>query len=285
VQILNSPSKAAKLPALPGDFERAGYATSFYYGGELEFADFKSYLLSHHFARVVGKGAFAPKDWSSKWGAHDHVVLGRVLSDLRTAPRPFFTTVFTLSSHEPYDVPMAPVFPGTDETTRFLNAHAYADRSVGAFIAAAKHEPWWDSTLVVIIADHGHPLPRVAPSADERVWLDQHIPMLWLGGALAVRDTVVSTVGAQTDLAPTLLAQLGIAHARYAWGKNLLARDVTPFAYFAYMDGFGWVTPRGRLVWDHAAGRVMQRAGAADSADLRSGQAYQRLSYQDYLDR
>ncbi len=159
--ILSSPARAARLPGLAENMARAGYHTAFYYGGELEFADFKSYLVAHGFDRVVGEQDFDRKDWSSKWGAHDHIVLARLLRDAGTAARPFFTTLFTLSSHEPYDVPMVPVIKGSTEEAQFLNAHVYADRSIGEFVARASHESWWDSTLIIIIADHGHPLPRL----------------------------------------------------------------------------------------------------------------------------
>jgi phosphoglycerol transferase MdoB-like AlkP superfamily enzyme len=283
--ILSSPARAARLPGLAEDMEAVGYHTSFYYGGELEFADFKSYLVAHGFDRIIGEKDFDRRDWSSKWGAHDHVVLGRLLADSRTLRRPFFATLFTLSSHEPYDVPMQPVIPGNTEQVHFLNAHIYTDRSLGNFVAAASREPWWDSTLVIIIADHGHPLPKLPHTPGE--WASQlyHIPMLWLGGALAVRDTVIPVVGSQVDVAPTLLAQLGRAHAQYKWGKNLLAADVRPFAFFSYLDGFGWVDARGRLVYGYNTRQIMQHTPGTDDEQLRAGEAYQRLTYQDFLGR
>jgi phosphoglycerol transferase MdoB-like AlkP superfamily enzyme len=283
--ILSSPARAARLPGLATDLSHAGYHTAFYYGGELEFADFKSYLVAHGFDHIVGEQDFDRKDWSSKWGAHDHVVLARLLSDTRAAARPFFTTLFTLSSHEPYDVPMAPVIGGTSEEAHFLNAHVYADRSIGAFIANASREPWWDSTLVIIIADHGHPLPRLQAPVGETASQLYHIPMLWLGGALAVRDTVITVVGSQVDVAPTLLAQMGLSHASYKWGKNLLAADVQPFAFFSYLDGFGWVDAHGRLVYSYNTHQVMQHTPDADERAVRAGEAYQRLTYQDFLGR
>jgi phosphoglycerol transferase MdoB-like AlkP superfamily enzyme len=283
--ILSSPARAARLPGLATDLTHAGYHSAFYYGGELEFADFKSYLVAHGFDHIVGEQDFDRKDWSSKWGAHDHVVLARLLSDTRAAARPFFTTLFTLSSHEPYDVPMAPVIGGTSEEAHFLNAHVYADRSIGAFIANASREPWWDSTLVIIIADHGHPLPRLQAPVGETASQLYHIPMLWLGGALAVRDTVITVVGSQVDVAPTLLAQMGLSHASYKWGKNLLAADVQPFAFFSYLDGFGWVDAHGRLVYSYNTHQVMQHTPNADERAVRAGEAYQRLTYQDFLGR
>ncbi|HET7551716.1 MAG TPA: sulfatase-like hydrolase/transferase [Gemmatimonadaceae bacterium] len=287
VQIMNTPNKAATLPSLSGGFDDAGYTTSFYYGGELAFANIKAYLINSHFDRIIGEAAFAKSDRNSKWGAHDHVVLGRLLSDVPGLPRPFFTTIFTLSSHEPFEIPTAPRFPGSDIERKFLSAHAYTDRSVGDFIRAAQREPWWDSTLVVIVGDHGHPLPRVHPGDGEQASARYHIPMLWLGGALAVRDTVVHRIGSQTDIAPTLLDQLHFASDDFRWGRDLFASgaDGASFAYFSYLDGFGFVDQRGRLVYDAIGGRVTQRAGRAGPPEVRAGLSWLRGAYQSYLDR
>jgi phosphoglycerol transferase MdoB-like AlkP superfamily enzyme len=285
VQVMNTPVRASRLPMLSRDLDDAGYATSFYYGGELAFANIKSYLLDGRFEHLVGESDFPPNERNSKWGAHDQYVLGRLLHDVPGMRRPFFSALFTLSSHEPFEVPMAPVFPGRDQTNEFLSSHAYADRSVGAFIREAQAQPWWDSTLVVIVADHGHPLPRIqlphGTAADSR----QRIPMLWLGGALARRDTAISRFGAQTDIAPTLLAQLGLAHAQYKWGHDLLAPNGTSFAYYDFLDGFGYADARGSLVYDALAKRVTQRYGDAGEPEQRAGLALLRLSFQDYLDK
>ncbi len=285
VQVMNTPNRAAKLPMLSRDLGDAGYATSFYYGGELAFANIKSYLLNGRFDTLVGERAFPRDERNSKWGAHDQYVLGRLLSDVPAMRRPFFSALFTLSSHEPFEVPMAPVFPGQDQRAKFLDSHAYADRSVGAFIRAARAQPWWDSTLVVIVADHGHPLPHLllpnGTQADSR----QRIPMLWLGGALARRDTVITRFGAQTDLAPTLLAQLGLDHAQYHFGHDVLAPGATSFAYYSFLDGFGFADGRGSLVYDALARRVTERYGDAGEPEQRAGLSLLRLSFQAYLDK
>ncbi|MCH8316888.1 MAG: sulfatase-like hydrolase/transferase, partial [Bacteroidetes bacterium] len=80
--IVMIPSKTAKLPFISKIFKKNFYHTSFYYGGELEFANIKSYLINGEFDKIVGKDDFDPKDLNSKWGAHDHVVFDRLLDDL-----------------------------------------------------------------------------------------------------------------------------------------------------------------------------------------------------------
>src|SRR5690606_12725981 len=110
------------------------YEAGFYYGGEPEFANIKSYLLHAGFDPITGKGSFAKKDMNSKWGAHDGVVMERMMKELAVTRQPFFTTWLTLTSHEPFETPVPVVFEGKDNTTRFLNSHHYTDSVVGTLI-------------------------------------------------------------------------------------------------------------------------------------------------------
>ncbi len=283
--IMTRPRKAASLPQLGAAMRGDGYRTSYYYGGELAFANMKAYVLHGGFDRVTGVEAFAPDERNSKWGAHDHVVFGRALRELAHEQRPFFSTIFTLSSHEPFEVPVAPAFPGSDESTKFMNAHHYTDASLGQFLDSASRQPWWDSTLIVIIADHGSPLPALRSGADESVPDRHHVPMLWVGGALRVRDTVVHRLGASVDLAPTLLGQLGIRPDRFRWGQNILRPNAGGFAYFAHNDGFAFIDRSGWLVFDERSGRTVARSSASTAAHVRRGGALLQASFADYLTR
>ncbi len=285
--VLTEPDKAASLPTASRDFQRNGYRTSFYYGGELEFASLKAYLVAAGFDQVAGKDDFPRSSWNSKWGAHDGMVADRVLADLDRAREPFFTVWLTLSSHEPFETPEPATILGADWQSRYFNSMAYTDRVIGRLVAQARQRSWWRNTLVVIVADHGR---RVIPLDDRAPFKDAdalfRIPMLWLGGAVTARDSVVDEIGSQLDLAPTLLDMAGITPATpYRWGRSLLDRVAEPFAYYGFETGFGLVTPGGNLVYDPLAARFVTRTGSPTSDDERLGRALMQLTYQDYLDR
>ena len=281
--VVKSWTKSAALPTLSGTLSRAGYRSAFYYGGELEFANIKTYLANGHYNRLVSKSDFDAKDWNSKWGAHDHVVLGRMFDELKTAKPPWLATVLTLSSHEPFEVPMKTVIPGDDIEHKFLNSHVYADRSVAAFIERARREPWWDSTLVIITADHGHHYPET-PMMLEEAPEQYRIPMLWLGGALAVRDTVIHRIASQTDIVKTLLDQLGMSSSEYRWSKNFLTGAAPPFAYYAFNNGFGFVDPSGSYVFDNVSKSVTHQEGQVPAASILAGRSFQQVTAQAYID-
>jgi phosphoglycerol transferase MdoB-like AlkP superfamily enzyme len=284
VSILESPRKTSQLPVLSGFFNKNGYSTAFYYGGETEFANMKSYLMNGGFSKIVDKTAFNKADLSSKWGAFDHVVFRRVNEDLDKMTPPFFVNLLTLSSHEPFEVPTdwqeknEPVLDSID--AKFIRVHKYSDAALGEFIRTAKQKDWWKNTLIIIVADHSS--QHLEPKDD---WFERfHIPMLWLGGALTVRDTTIKTVGSQADIAATLLAQLRIKRdTAFQFSKNILDKNQIPFAYSACSQGFGFVQEKGGFVYDSDGSFVWQKRGIVDSADIKMGKAYLQTTFQNYI--
>jgi phosphoglycerol transferase MdoB-like AlkP superfamily enzyme len=292
--IMEMPRKSAQLPVLSQIFKKQlGYNTAFYYGGEAEFANMKSYLLNGQFSRLTTKENFQKQDLSSKWGAFDHVVFRRLLTDLQQVTKenkqPFFINLLTLSSHEPFEIPQGwekkEGTPTDDNDEKFRRVHTYSDAALGEFIREAKKQDWWDNTLVVVIADHSS--PHLEPRED---WFAKfHIPMLWLGGALTVRDTTIETIGSQTDLAQTLLGQLPnlplSVHKNLGWSKNLLTQNAPQFAYFAFANGIGFVQKQSKFTYDTEGGYFLQKTGQVSDWDVKKAKAYLQLTYQDYLDK
>ncbi|MFB9861971.1 LTA synthase family protein [Rufibacter immobilis] len=278
--IIKTPKKTERLPQLAAELKRLGYRTSYYYGGELAFANIKSYLINGQYDQLLEKSDFPSENYNSKWGVHDHILFDKVLADHQAPKEPFLTTIFTLSSHEPYDIPRPAAFQGTDEVTQFKNSFHYTDWALGRFISDAKKMPWWQNTLVVLVADHGHPFPghdqNDAPSKFR-------IPLLLTGGALAVKDSVVTTIGSQTDLVPTLLQQLGVPTHQFAWSKNLLDAKATPFAFYVFNDGFGMVTPQGTVTFDNVSQKPILREAGVPDKQIEQGKAYMQTSFGDFL--
>ena len=279
--IITEPNKSAKLPVLSKDFGDNGYSTAFYYGGETDFANIKSYLYAADFQRIVSKQDFDKKDWNSKWGAHDGIVYQKFLEEHAKINQPFFSTLLTLSSHEPFEVPMETKFKGDDEETQFMNAMYYADQSLGSFIAEAKKQAWWQNTLVIIIADHGHPIPLTRNKID-----DFKIPMLWLGGVLEKTNIEYKQVASQIDIASTLLKQLGMNSYTYNWSKNIFDKKTKPWAFFTFNNGYGFVEEKqNSIVFDNIGQKNIQKSGNITPKDQDLSKALMQRMFQDYLDK
>jgi phosphoglycerol transferase MdoB-like AlkP superfamily enzyme len=279
--IIKYPNKNEHLPHLNRTLAAAGYNSHYYYGGDLAFANMRSYLQSAGYDKITERTDFSLAAQNSKWGAHDGELFTRVLADLQQTPSPFFVTAFTLSSHEPFEVPIATKFPGTTEEDLFRNSVYYADYALGKFLKEAQKQPWYARTLLVLVADHGHHLPGETPNRSPEKF---RIPLVLAGGALRpeVRGRVVATIASQTDVAATVLQQLGLPTTAFAWSRNLLAPNLTPFAYYCYNNGFGAVSPAGTVTFDNVSRSVSDRDPAVPDAQLLLGKAMQQVSLADF---
>jgi phosphoglycerol transferase MdoB-like AlkP superfamily enzyme len=139
--IIKEPKKTQTLTSLVKIMNGLNYNSSFWYGGDINFANFNSFLIGSGFRQIITKENFDPSDYNSKWGVHDHVLFEALKDSMEVVKRPFFRVVLTLSSHEPFEVPMEPVFQGKDEVTKFKNSVYYTDKIVGNFIAGAIQPP------------------------------------------------------------------------------------------------------------------------------------------------
>ena len=217
--IMKQNDKQERLPAITQEFVENAYSSSFYYGGESEFFNMKSYILSHGYKKLIDKHSFDAKDMNSKWGAYDEKVFLKNLSDLDQEKQPFFSTILTLTNHEPFELPSEPRFKGDDVDSKFRSTSFYTDSCLGAYINAAKQKNWYKNTLFVIIADHGHRIPGNLTEYDPDRY---RIPLLFFGELIKpeFKGTRVNKTGSQTDLAATLLNQLNIDSKRYFWSKD-----------------------------------------------------------------
>ncbi len=285
--ILNRPNKMERLPTLAGRLKTNGYATSFYYGGDTHFDDMNAFFVHSKFDTVTDKSSFHAKDMNSKWGVHDHVLFERVLSDLARQPEPFFSAMLTISSHEPFEVPMKTVFPGNDTPSLFKNAVHYTDKSLKAFIEKSQTQPWFKNTLFMLVADHGNSLPLNRPNAymPERY----RIPFLLYGEVIRneFRGTKRSATGSQSDITATVLAQLQIKFDDFAWSNNLFNANRTNFAFYNFVGGFALQTPEQTVVYNTISNKMIPMAETQTSNGetgeiLKDGQAYLQNIYQKY---
>lgn len=255
IALIKYPNKMVQYPRFPKDLEKEGYSTRYYYAGDINFGSFRSYVTMS-FQSMVTEDDFSGEAIENrfKWGVHDEYMFDRLYEDLTKAPQPFMYMAFNMSSHEPFTVPGEKRFPGEDQEHLFMNAIHYSDRCIGDFIRKCKSSGLWENTLFILMADHG---TRVIKHVDPNLPEAYHIPLLLTGGALNVRDTVVSTIGSQTDMIATVLAQLGIDHSGYKYSRNLLATPAQPFAFYSYPNAAAVVTEDGVSILNLQSGQFI----------------------------
>lgn len=267
--------KLPGLPALPRRLRDEGYETTAVHGGDLSIMHKSDYYLASGHSRLVGIHDFPSEYGRGKWGVHDGFVFSWLLSDIAEKTKRnarWFTTMQTLSSHEPFDVPYHRI-----NNDPAANSMAYTDECFGRFINALKQSPAWANTLIICTGDHGanfgEPLPR-----QEYV----HIPLLMLGGAVS-RPMRIDTIMGQTDLAATLLGQLGMDHRDFMFSRDVLADTYThPFSFHAYNNGFLLRDGRGYTDYDNVAGKAV---AGADRQREETGKAILQTLYNDLAGR
>lgn len=286
--IVKWPEKMQKLPAISQSLYNAGYKTSFYYGGESEFDNYKAFILSHNYQKLVDKNNFDGNDMKSSWGKFDEVVFARQLADLNKEKQPFFSTTLTLTNHEPYNLPGASKFGKADNVANFKSTAYYTDSCINAFLTSAKKEPWYKNTLFVFVADHGHVLPK--NTHDIFTPQRYHIPLLFYGDVIKeeFKGRKFNDVGSQTDLAATLLAQIGIPSKQFIWSKNLLNPYHKPFAFFSWDNGMGFIDNEQCVTFDNTGKMVlynsMDKNPAQTSITLDNAKAYLQTVYRQFID-
>ena len=275
--IINYQSKTAKLPSLIKDLKKEGYQTALYYGGDINFANMKSYLLQTGTEKIVDKRDFPPSQFNAKWGVHDHFVFDKLLAEIASAPSPFFKVMLSLSSHPPFDTPIPTVIQGSDENSLFANSANYTDQALGNFISAFRQTKQWQNTLLVISADHSIPyLDECDISAPEKY----KIPMLWLGGAVKNKDTVITKISSQTDIVNTLLEQLNISTSDYQFSKNILSPNSQSFSFYTFNHGYGFLSDGFKRIYDYNGKKFLEKIGTTWPDSI--GHAYLQKVMMDY---
>lgn len=259
MSIMKDVRKAAALPSLARSLSHEGYRSRFFYGGDANFTNTRAYLYSTGFDQVIDESDLSGGS-RSKWGYDDDAVMEHVARSIVEAtaePTPHFDVWLTLSSHEPFDVPYSRL------DNKLLNAFAFTDHVIGELVRRLKSSPAWDDMLLILIPDHGYQYPdEIGYNTPRR----HHIPMLWLGGAVT-RPMVVEEYASQTDLAATLLSQMGIAHNDFAFSRDLSHGTTTRFGYYTFNNGFGVVDSLGSVIYDCTSD--MPLTGAGDDAERR----------------
>ena len=272
--IMRYPRKTSQLPSIARNLAKyKNYKTTYYYGGDADFCNMRSYLVSQGYQHIISDANFPIEDKLSKWGVPDHIVAARMMEDIKAQQnekRPMLRILQTSSSHEPFEVPYHRL------KDKRLNAFAYTDSVMGAIVREYRKLPRWKNTLIVFVPDHVGGYKENLNDHDRSRY---QIPLILAGGAIS-RPMKVGIIGSQHDIAATLLGQLGVEHREFTFSKNMMS-DATPkFAFFAVNDAFGIVSEENSLIYDNRAKRTVYDKGEK-GFNLKRGQAYLQKLYDD----
>lgn len=244
--VMKMPEKSRTMPSIAKTLQAEGYSTTYLYGGDINFTNMKGYLIGTGWQRLISMDDYSSEERkTAQWGVRDDITFGTLTSLIETADKskPFLIGYSTLSSHEPWDVPLQKL------DNKIENAFCYLDQCIGDFISKLKASEAWDNTLVILLPDHS----ISHKGMDNTNPLRNQIPMLWLGGAVK-EPRRIETICNQTDLAATLLGQMHLPHDDFQFSRDVLSKTYQkPFAVHNYNNAQLMIDSTGYILYDFDA--------------------------------
>ena len=267
--VMKMPQKTNYLPGIAATLREAGYQTYYLYGGDINFTNMRSFLVTTGWERLQWKADYTNEEQrSAKWGVRDDITFNTLYEQIAaidtsaTHTRHLFG-FSTLSSHEPWDVPLKKI----DQP--IPNAFYYLDTCIGHFIDRLKQLPQWDNLLIIFLPDHSIDYGPYTEALQVR----NKIPMVWAGGAVKAPRKITQLCN-QTDLAATLLAQLQLPHAQFRWSRDVLSASYRyPFAVHNYNNGFSLTDSTGFIAYDLESSRLVTNESSQATRLERMGKA------------
>ena len=264
--VMKMPKKTKHLPSIASALRQEGYHTYYLYGGDINFTNMRSYLISTGWEQLTWLDDYTMEEQhSANWGVRDDITFNTLYQKIVAMPQEerFLIGFSTLSSHEPWDVPIKKY------DQQEPNAFYYLDQCIGDFINKLKKTPQWENLLVVFLPDH---------SIDFGEYTETHplrnkIPLVWVGGAVKAHQEINQFCN-QTDLAATLLAQLHLSHKAFRWSRDILSTSYQyPFAVHNYNNGFSLTDSTGFIVYDLGASKLIKAESPQSQRLERIGKA------------
>lgn len=213
-----------KVRSLPKIFKEQGYSTSFFHGAFNGSQNFDEYAKVAGFDEYYGKNEYVGKEsFDGKWGIFDEEFLQFYANKLSTFKKPFFSSVFTISSHVPYIIPEKYQNKFPKGTTDIHESVAYADYSLRKFFETAKKQDWYKNTLFVLSADH------TSSSGDNEIDKTNigkfRIPILFFDPSNPDLAGVNEKNFQQIDIMPSILDYLHIKTDMVSFGKSYKSKE------------------------------------------------------------
>jgi phosphoglycerol transferase MdoB-like AlkP superfamily enzyme len=223
----SSPYPKQKIESLVSTLKSQGYDTSFFHGapnGSMGFLGFGNILGFDHY---YGKTEYNnDADFDGVWGIWDEPFFQYFNAELTKKKQPFMATLFSVSSHEPYQVPEKYKDKFPKGKVNINQCIGYTDHALKEFFAAAKKEPWFNNTIFVMVADHGN---TIAYDEYLKEGYKNTVPILFYSSNK--KYVGVNTDWAQQiDIYPTLLDMIGYKKPFRSWGRSLISdKQIPPF--------------------------------------------------------
>ncbi|CCG52909.1 Probable Membrane sulphatase [Flavobacterium indicum GPTSA100-9 = DSM 17447] len=153
--LITSSYAVNKVYGMPKLLKEHGYYTAFFHGAFNGSQNFDQYCNVAGFDSYFGKNEYVgPEAFDGSWGIFDEEFMQFFSKKMTTFKQPFFTTIFTISSHNPYTIPAKYINKFPKGKTKIQESIAYTDYALQQFFKSAEKQPWFKNTVFVLTADH-----------------------------------------------------------------------------------------------------------------------------------
>ncbi|MFT6167619.1 MAG: phosphoglycerol transferase MdoB-like AlkP superfamily enzyme [Vicingaceae bacterium] len=225
------------IESLPRTLKKQGYSSAFYHGGANGTMGFQAFTQIAGIDNYYGKADYPNEgDFDGNWGIFDEPYLQYCVDQFSNMPAPFFSGIFTLSSHHPYTIPDQYIGKFPKGVLPIHESIGYSDYALKQFFATAKETTWFENTLFIITADH--------TQANVNQWYNNPVGMYRVPIAYYcpkyLSDTLINTITQQVDIYPTTLDLLGIDNSIVSFGQSAFDENI----HFAvsYLNGIYQLT-------------------------------------------
>lgn len=223
----SSPYPKQQTESLVSTLKSEGYTTSFFHGAPNGSMGFLGYSNILGFDNYYGKNEYnKDADFDGVWGIWDEPFFQYFNTTISKKKQPFLATLFSVSSHEPYQIPekYEGKFPKGD-----VNIHqciGYTDFALKQFFKSAKKEPWFNNTIFVLVGDHGNTI--FYDDYKKEVNKNKVAMLIYKPNSKFVGE--YKDYAQQIDLYPTILDMIGYDKPFRSWGRSLVGDSkIAPF--------------------------------------------------------
>jgi phosphoglycerol transferase MdoB-like AlkP superfamily enzyme len=218
----SSPYAKQRIQSIVSICDSLGYQTSFFHGaanGSMGFQGFGNIL---GFKNYYGKTEYNnDTDFDGIWGIWDEPFFQFMNKTLGTQKQPFMATLFTLSSHDPFQIPEKYSKRFKGGPLAIDKCVQYSDYALRCFFNYAKTQPWYNNTIFVITADHTSQTyyPEYSKAINRFA-----VPILFYSANKAYALKGVRTdLASQMDLYPSVIDLIGYNKPFRSWGRSLVS--------------------------------------------------------------
>jgi phosphoglycerol transferase MdoB-like AlkP superfamily enzyme len=231
---ITSMYQANKIVGLPEILNNNGYNTSFYHGAKNGSMGFEAFSHVVGYQQYNGLSQYKNKaDFDGQWGIFDEPYLQYFADELSAKQLPFFSTIFTLSSHVPYTIPAKHLGRFPKGNLPIHESLGYADFALKLFFEKAKTKPWFKNTLFIITGDHTQQSAKAEYQTEMGVY---NVPLILYHADNEINNYIKTKVDEtnicqHTDIMPTVLDYLAIKQNNILpFGISIFEKNYEGFA-------------------------------------------------------